>query len=134
MKFEINEAERFIKIKDLLKFHYFMLVIVLGLIIFNAILHIEKIPETNNYLFSVIYIIFGIAGVILLLYKTFKKSASRKIFFDEIESLNEKTVFGQKRFSLKLKNGKLRDLHDLKTQSEITELKNTFEKIGIKTT
>lgn len=134
MKFEINEKERFIKITDLLKFHSFMLTIVLALIILNAILYFKKKPETQNYLFGVIYIILGIAGIILLLYKTFKKSTSGKIFFDEIESLNEKTVFGRKRFSLKLKNGKLRDLHDLKTQSEITELKNTFEKIGIKTT
>ena len=43
MKIEINEAERFIKIKDLAKFNYFMLIMVLMLVLVQSILNLEKL-------------------------------------------------------------------------------------------
>ena len=133
MQLEINEAERFIKIKDLAKFNYFMVNILMGVIIINSILRLKKFAENQFDWLDIIWIIFGITGIFLILYQTFKKSVSGKIGFDEIESLEEKTVFGRKRFSIKLRNGKLRGLDGLITESKITELKNTFDKIGIRT-
>ncbi len=133
MKIEINESERFIKIKDLAKFNYYMLMGILVLVVTNAILNLRNTDENNFDWFAITYLIMGAICFLLLLYNTFKKTAANKINFNKIESLKEKTVFGRKRFSLKLKNGKLRDLYELKSEVEINALKETFNKVGIST-
>ena len=69
----------------------------------------------------------------MLIYQLMKKSASEKLNLTEIRSLTEKQIFGRKRFSLKLKNGKLRDLIEIKNESDISETKELFKNIGIET-
>jgi hypothetical protein len=62
-----------------------------------------------------------------------KKSTSEKLNLSEINSLNEKQIFGRKKLSLKLKNGKWRDLIEMKNESNIKETKELFQNIGIET-
>jgi len=45
--------------------------------------------------------------------------------------LKEKSILGRSRFSIKLLNGKKRELTELKTQAEFNELKKMFTEIGI---
>ena len=78
-----------------------------------------------------IWIIIGIFSIVMLIYQLLKKSASEKLNLSDISSLTEKQVFGRKRFSLKLKNGKLRDLMEMKNESDIKETKELFKNIGI---
>jgi hypothetical protein len=80
-----------------------------------------------------VWIILGLVSMILLLYLKLKKSASEKLYVSEISSFTEKQIFGRKRFSLTLKNGKLRDLMELKNESDIIETKKLFTNIGIET-
>ena len=80
-----------------------------------------------------VWIILGLASMTMLIYQILKKSASEKLNLSEISSLTEKQIFGRKRFSLKLKNGKLRDLMELKNESDIIETKKLFTNIGIET-
>ena len=70
--------------------------------------------------------------MIMLIYQVMNKSTSEKLNLSEISSLTEKQVFGRTRFSLKLKNGKLRDLMEMKNESDIIETKELFKNIGIK--
>ena len=79
-----------------------------------------------------IWIILGIFSIVLFIYQILKKTTSEKLNISEISSLNEKQVFGRKRFSLKLKNGKFRDLMEMKNESDIIKTKEMFENIGIK--
>lgn len=79
-----------------------------------------------------IWIILGIFSIVLFTYQILKKTASKKINISEISTLTEKEVFGRKRLSLKLKNGKFRDLMEMKNESNIKETKDIFESIGIK--
>jgi hypothetical protein len=80
-----------------------------------------------------IWIILGIFSIVLFAYQIFKKTASEKLKISEISSLTEKQFFGRKRFSLKLKNGKLRDLMEMKNETDIEETKKLFKNIGIET-
>jgi len=50
-----------------------------------------------------------------------------------LSTLTETQIFGRKRFSLKLKNGKLRDLMEMKKESDIIETKELLKNIGIET-
>ena len=61
----------------------------------------------------------------------FKKSTAEKIPIEKIEFLREKSFFGRKSFSIVLKDGKKRDLNEVKTQAAFTELKSLLEKNGI---
>ncbi|RXG28632.1 hypothetical protein [Leeuwenhoekiella palythoae] len=47
------------------------------------------------------------------------------------DGIKKKSVFGRRRFSIQLKDGKSRELNEIKTQSEFNELKKVFSAIGI---
>jgi len=133
MKIEYDEKEKMIRIKDLAKFNYFMLIALMVLVIVNAILTLKNLlTEPFDWYFA-IWIITGITALIIIIYQVFKKSAAAKIKLHDIVELKEKTVLGRNRFSLKLKNGKFRDVCEFKSEIEIAEMKSLFEQIGIKT-
>lgn len=121
MKIVYSEKEKTIKIKDGLKWSYFMIKIMLILNITNGMVWVYMDNSRNcftNY---------------IDLFHT-KKINFWKTKFIRIVSLEEKQFLGRIKISLKLKNGKSRDLTQMKSQSEISEIKKMFENIGIKTT
>ena len=134
MKIEFNDIEKSIEIKDGLKTQYLMIKIILIITLLNSILFSvfvldKKEPEWLRFT----WVILGLACLIMLIYQIMKKSTSEKLILSEINSLTEKKVFGRKRFSLKLKNGKWRDLIEMKNESNIKETKELFQKRGIET-
>ena len=134
MKIEFNDIEKSIEIKDGLKTQYLMIKIILIITLLNSILFSvfvldKKEPEWLRFT----WVILGLACLIMLIYQIMKKSTSEKLILSEINSLTEKKVFGRKRFSLKLKNGKWRDLIEMKNESNIKEIKELFQNIGIET-
>ena len=134
MNIKYNESENTIEIKDGLKTQYWMINIMAILNIINSILFPVFVLEKKQMeWFGFIWVIIGIASVIGLIYQIWKKTASEKLNLSEINSLTEKQIFGRKRFSLKLKNGKLRDLMEMKDKSDINKTKELFKSIGIET-
>lgn len=134
MEITFNEKESSIEIKDGLKRQYLLLKITLIFTIINSILFpVYVLEKIQVEWMGFIWIILGVASLLVLIYTTLRKSTSEKLKLSQITSLVEKQVFGRKRFSLQLKNGKLRDLLELKKETDISEAKKMFKNIGIKT-
>ena len=134
MKIKFNENEKSIEIKDGLKMQYLLMKISLIFTLINSILFpVFVLDKKQMEWMGFIWIILGIFSIVMLIYQLLKKSASEKLNLSDISSLTEKQVFGRKRFSLKLKNGKLRDLMEMKNESDIKETKELFKNIGIET-
>ena len=130
MKVKYNEIEKSLEIKDRVKTDYVVIKFIMILNLLNAVLRLFKINKTGIGLEEIIWFILGIASLIILYLFIFKKSTLEKIPVDEIDQLNEKSIFGKSRFSIKLINGKRRDLSEIKTQSEFNELKEMFSNFG----
>ena len=134
MRIIFNEKEKSIEIKDGLKTQYLLIKIILIFTLINSILFPLFVLEKKQLEWmGFIWIILGLASMIMLIYQIMKKSTSEKLNLSEISSLTETQIFGRKRFSLKLKNGKLRDLMEMKKESDIIETKELFKNIGIET-
>lgn len=131
MKVKFNESENAIDIKDGLKSQYLILKILMILNLANAIIRIFGKATTEYGFMEYIWIGLGIISLVALLMFLFKMSTADKILIEEITELEEKTVFGKKRFSLKLKNGKKRNLGSFKDQFELAKANELFTKIGI---
>lgn len=131
MDINYNQKDKTIDIKDGLKSQYFMIKALMILNLVNALLNVSYISEDGIGFMQIIWLILGIVSIVVLYFFFFKKSSQEKIEIKTIERLTEKTVFGSKRMSLKLKNGKSRDLAYLKTSEEISKVKKMLTKIGV---
>ena len=133
MKIQFDEKEKSIEIKDGLKTQYLLIKMMLFITFINSILFPVFILDKKQLEWlGFIWILLGLASMFMLIYEVMNKSTSEKLNLSEISSLTEKQVFGRTRFSLKLKNGKLRDLMEMKNESDIIETKELFKNIGIK--
>lgn len=133
MKIQFDEKEKSIEIKDGLKTQYLLIKMMLFITLINSILFPVFILDKRQLEWlGFIWILLGLGSMIMLIYQVMTKSKSEKLNLSEISSLTEKQVFGRTRFSLKLKNGKLRDLMEMKNESDIIETKELFKNIGIK--
>lgn len=131
MKIKYNETDKSIEIKDGMKTHYFVMKILMSLNLLNAILNLYDVNKTGFGFIEIVWLILGIASLIILYLFIFKRTTTEKIPITEISGLNEKSILGRSRFSIKLLNGKKRELTELKTQAEFNELKKMFAEIGI---
>ncbi|SFJ25821.1 hypothetical protein [Olleya namhaensis] len=131
MDINYNQKDKTIDIKDGLKSQYFMIKALMILNLVNALLNVSYISEDGIGFMQIIWLILGIVSIVVLYFFFFKKSSQEKIEIKTIERLTEKTVFGSKRMTLKLKNGKSRDLAYLKTSEEISKVKKMLTKIGV---
>ncbi len=131
MHINYNEKDKTIEIKDGLKSQYFMIKALMILNLINAILNGSYIDKSGIGFMQIIWLILGVVSIVVLYFYFFKKSSQEKIAVKTIDRLTEKTVFGSKRMSLKLTNGKSRDLVYLKTTEEISKAKKLLTKIGV---
>ncbi len=131
MDINYNQKDKTIDIKDGLKSQYFMIKALMILNLVNALLNVSYISEDGIGFMQIIWLILGIVSIVVLYFFFFKKSSQEKIEIKTIERLTEKTVFGSKRMTLKLTNGKSRDLAYLKTSEEISKVKKMLTKIGV---
>ena len=130
MKIELNESEKAIEIKDELKNQYLLLKILMILNLANAIVRIFGKKTTEYGFFEYIWIGMGVISLVILIVFLFKMSTAEKISIEEISRLEEKIVFGKKRFALKLKNGKKRNLGNFKDPFDMAKARELFNKIG----
>jgi len=131
MKIKLNESENSIKIKDGLKNQYLILKILMILNIANAVIRIFGKQTTEYGFIEYICIGLGIISLVVLFIFLFKMSTAENIHVEQIRRLEEKTVFGKKRFALELKNGKKRNLGNFKTLSDLIKIRELFKIIGI---
>ena len=133
MKIKYNEKENSIEIKDGQKTQYYTIGFLMLINIFNAVVNLLNMNSKQLDWMGYIWVITGGLSLVILAYYLFKKTTLDKIPLEKIRRLKEKNILGVKRFSLELTNGKLRDLTQLKAQSDIAELKKMFADRGIKT-
>jgi len=131
MKIKLNESENSIEIKDGLNNQYLILKILMILNLANAVIRIYGKQTTEYGFIEYIWVGLGIISLVVLFMFLFKMSTAENIPVQQISRLEEKTVFGKKRFALELKNGKKRNLGNFKTQSELIKARELFIKIGI---
>ena len=126
-----NEADKSIEITDGIKTYSVLMKLSMSLTLLNAILNLYDVYKTGLGFTEIVWIILGVASILILFRLFYKKSTLEKIPIEKIERIKEKSVFGRRRFSIQLKDGKSRDMNEIKTQSEFNELKKMFSAIGI---
>ncbi|WP_179351098.1 hypothetical protein [Winogradskyella vidalii] len=131
MKIKYNDSENTIEIKDGLKNQYLILKILMILNLANALIRLIGQNKTEYGIIEYFWIAIGIVSLIALYFFLFKNSTAEKIKVGEIKRLNEKPVFGRKRFSLELDNGKKRILGNFKNEFELVEMRELFARVGI---
>lgn len=131
MQIEVNERDNSLIIKDDLKSQYLLIKLVLILALANSTINLLLTTPKNYSFLSYIWIFMGIVSGIALTYFLLKKSAATHIKVEEIEALREKAVLGRSRFSLLLKNGKIRDLLTSGDPKETKNIKSLFTQLKI---
>lgn len=129
MNIKVNEIEKTITITDDLKSHYLMLTIICVLNLFSAVIQLLDRSKTDIVGKDIIFIVIGSVSIILLYIILFKKTTLNNIPIDAIERLSDKKMFWKKQYGIRLKNGRFRDLKEIKTQKEFDELKELVERI-----
>ena len=132
MKITYNEAERCVEIKDGLKNHFLLMKALMILNLANSILNLSDVRMDNFRFINVVWAILGIISILVLYKFIVKKTAAVKLPIDQIKGLNERIFMGRKKYFLQLKNGKTRDLLEVKSDAEFKELKRMFTKNGIR--
>ena len=131
MKITYNEAEKCVEIKDGLKNHFLLMKALMILNLANSILNLSDVRMDNFRFINLVWAILGGISILVLYNFIIKKTAAEKLPIDQIKGLNERSFMGRKKYFIELKNGKRRDLLEVKSESEFKELKRMFIKIGI---
>ena len=121
--FSFYSGKSVLKIDDNLKWNYFLIRSAVGLTVINSVLFPLGSDEPLFSFRNLIWVILGIACLLLLLYSLIKKSTSAEIPLSEIEAFWQKVVLGRRGHSLLLKNGKKRNLY-FKTSAEMAAMKD----------
>ena len=130
MNINYNESNKSIEIKDGLKNYVFLLNFLMVLNLLNAILNLSDIKASFGFM-KIIWLVLGVVSIVILYNSIFKKSTREKIPIDQIKGLNQRIFLGRKKYFIELKNGKTRDLLEVKSESEFTKLRTMFTKNGI---
>ncbi|SEB06072.1 hypothetical protein SAMN05443667_11836 [Flavobacterium gillisiae] len=130
MNINYNESNKSIEIKDGLKNYVFLLNFLMVLNLLNAILNLSDIKASFGFM-KIIWLVLGVVSIVILYNSIFKKSTREKIPIDKIKGLNQRIFLGRKKYFIELKNGKTRDLLEVKSESEFTKLRTMFTKNGI---
>ncbi|MFT5254044.1 MAG: hypothetical protein ACI87N_003107 [Flavobacteriales bacterium] len=130
MSVTYSESTKSIDIKDGLKSHLFLMKFVMILALINALLNISNGQIAFGFM-KALWLVIGMFAVVILHKYIFKKSGSEKIPIDQIKGINESTFLGRKRYFIVLKNGKQRDLLEVKTDTQFTTVRKLFVKNGI---
>lgn len=130
MNINYNEFNQSIEIKDGLKSYVFLINVLMTLNLVTATLNLSDI-EVPFGLMKVIWLVLGGISIFILYNSIFKKSTIEKIPVDQIKELNQRNFLGRKKYFIKLKNGKTRDLVEIKSELEFAKLRKMFIKNAI---
>lgn len=130
MNINYIESKKSIEIKDGLKNYVFLLNFLMILNLLNAILNLSDVEASFGFM-KMIWLVLGVVSIVILYNSIFKKSTREKIPIDQIKGLNQRIFLGRKKYFIELKNGKTRDLLEVKSESEFTKFRTMFTKNGI---
>ena len=109
-----------------------MLRILLILNIANALIRLIGQDKIDYGVIEYFWIAIGSISLIAFYFFLFRISTAEKIPLGDIKSLKEKSVFGRRRFSFVLSNGKQRHLGSFKSELELAKFMELIETTGIK--
>ena len=132
MKIIYNEIEKSVEIKDGLKNHFLLMKALMILNLANSVLNLSDVRMDTFRFINVVWAALGIVSILVLYNFIIKKTSAEKLPIDQIKGLNERVFMGRKKYFIELKNGKTRDLVEVKSDSEFKELKKMFTKYGIR--
>jgi hypothetical protein len=130
MNINYNESNKSIEIKDGLKSYAFLINLLMSLNLVTAILNLSDVKVSFGFM-KIIWLLLGSVSIFILYNAIFKKSTREKIPIDLIKGLNQRSFLGKTKYFVALKNGKTRDLVDVKSEVEYTKLRIMFTKNGI---
>lgn len=128
MMIKYNDHENSIRIDDGAKYQYFLIKMSVVFTILTSVLMLYNLSDNHFRMMGFIWIFIGVSITIMFLYIFLKKSYEECIKPEEIAFLKEKEVFGKRRLSLQLTNGKVRDIL-IKNPAEVSEIKKFFEEL-----
>lgn len=131
MEVKYHPSTQTLEIKDDVKFQYLIVKILMLLNIVNAVLRLVNLDVEKYDIMEYFWIVIGTISLIALYVFSFKFSTAQKIKVEDIKHLNEKSIFGRKRFSLSLTNGKKRILGSFKNEFHWAKMRELFIQIGI---
>jgi len=132
VKITYDKSDNSIQIKDGLKKTYLVLKFLMLLNLANALIRLIGQDRMDYGVIEYFWIAIGIVSLLVLYYFVFKLSTAEEIPVDNIKSLNEKSVWGRKRFSFELTNGKQRHLGGFKNEFELAKLRELIKTAGIR--
>jgi len=130
MNINYNEVDKTIEIKDGLKSHAFLINFLMVLNLLSAILNLSDVKASFGFM-KIIWLVIGVVSIVILYNSIFKKSTKEKIPADQIKGLDKRVFLGRKKYFIELKNGKTRDLVDVKSEEDRKQLSEMFRKNGI---
>ena len=129
MNIKVNKIKKTITITDDLKNQHLVLIFIIVLNLFGAVIQLLDRSKTDIVGKDILYIVIVSVSIILLYIILFKKTTLNNIPIDAIKRLSDKKMFWKKQYGIQLKNGRFRDLKEIKTQKEFDKLKELVERI-----
>ena len=129
--FNYNETDNTIEIKDDIKMIYLLYKILITLNIISASIQLFNLNKSELSLEIIIWSTIGAFSFIIGLFLFLKRSIQQKIPIDAINGLSKSNILGRSKYSIELKNGKKRELPNVKTQGQFKEVQKMFDKIGV---
>jgi hypothetical protein len=130
MDIKYNQTTASIEIKDGLKNHFFIVKLLLIITFINAVLNLSNAQVAFGFM-KLIWLFIGMVAVFGLRIYFFKKTGTDKISVDEIVGIKERVSFSKKIYFIQLKNGKTRDLLEVKSESQFKEVKKLLAEIKL---
>ena len=91
MTINYNQTDKSIEITDGIKTYSVLMKLSMSLTLLNAILNLYDVYKTGLGFTEIVWIILGIASILILFRLVYKKSTLEKIPVDKIERLKEKS-------------------------------------------
>ncbi|MBC7748218.1 MAG: hypothetical protein H7Z76_06535 [Methylotenera sp.] len=130
MDIKYNQTTASIEIKDGLKNHFFIVKLLLIITFINAVLNLSNAQVAFGFM-KLMWLFIGMVAVFGLRIYFFKKTGTDKIPVDEIVGIKERVSFSKKIYFIQLKNGKTRDLLEVKSESQFKEVKKLLTEIKL---
>ena len=130
MNVQFKPDKNTFEIKDGLRAVYIVLIVLMFINILNGVLYFIGNSVPPFKFLHYLWIFLGLASLVILWFFIFRKSTLNEIPQDQIRGVSEKKVLGKKKLLLQLKNGRTRDLPQMKTDSDHLALRKIFEDAG----
>lgn len=131
MQIDFNEQTKKLTIKDDLKTQYLLIKITMFVLFSNAAIIVFTASTSGFGTLDYLWVILGLLAIFVLYTLIFKRSAINELYVSEIAYLKIKNIRNKSHFSLKLTNGKERNLAVFSNDQDEKRLIQLINKAGI---